>query len=192
MKLNLASGPWVVPGWTAVDLDPQFKPDVRCDLTKFPYPFQDNSADFIFCSHMLEHFTYPQAKAFLAECLRILKPRGAIRISVPDVQDAITKLVTGEFASWYEKLIEKGEMVNKHPTQLMAFTKEFAYPGLEVEGKTLHKSMWDRITLSLFLREAGFKDVTITTFKGSRYEEFKAPGLDNRPEHSLFIEGEKP
>lgn len=46
--------------------------------------FEDNTFDFIYSEHVLEHFFLDEACDLLKECYRILKPNGVIRIIVPD------------------------------------------------------------------------------------------------------------
>ena len=53
--------------------------DVVHDLTKFPYPFADESVDAIFSSHFLEHLDGSERMKFFDECYRILKPGGKMR-----------------------------------------------------------------------------------------------------------------
>ena len=49
------------------------------DLTKFPYPFADNSIDGAFSSHFLEHLTGEQRIKYFNEMYRILKPGAKIK-----------------------------------------------------------------------------------------------------------------
>jgi SAM-dependent methyltransferase len=49
------------------------------DLTKFPYPFKDESVDAIFSSHFVEHLDGTERMKFFDECYRILKPGGKMR-----------------------------------------------------------------------------------------------------------------
>ena len=53
------------------------------DLTKFPYPFKDNSVDAIFSSHFVEHLDGIERMKFFDECYRILKPGGVMRLMHP-------------------------------------------------------------------------------------------------------------
>jgi predicted SAM-dependent methyltransferase len=50
------------------------------------FPFEDNSVDYIFHEHVIEHLNYHQGQFMLHECFRILKPGGRIRIATPDLE----------------------------------------------------------------------------------------------------------
>jgi len=47
------------------------------------FPFEDNSIDYIFSEHMIEHVYEKQGIHCLTECLRVLKPGGIIRTVAP-------------------------------------------------------------------------------------------------------------
>jgi SAM-dependent methyltransferase len=49
-------------------------------------PFPDESFDVVYHSHLLEHFPKKDARNFLRECNRILRPGGVIRVVVPDLE----------------------------------------------------------------------------------------------------------
>jgi len=63
--------------------------------------FDDNTFEVVYASHVLEHFDYsgPSAKTFLdgelvivlSEWRRVLKPKGRLKVSVPDM-DTLTKM----------------------------------------------------------------------------------------------------
>ena len=46
--------------------------------------FMDDSVDLIYASHCLEHFKYREIDRVLSEWIRVLKPGGVLRLSVPD------------------------------------------------------------------------------------------------------------
>lgn len=52
-------------------------------------PFKDGSVDFIYVSHALEHFSHRDVKRVLGEWCRVLKPKGALCISVPDFEKLV-------------------------------------------------------------------------------------------------------
>jgi predicted SAM-dependent methyltransferase len=50
-----------------------------------PTPFASDTFDFIFSEHMIEHVSHDDGAKMLAECHRVLKPGGHIRITTPDL-----------------------------------------------------------------------------------------------------------
>lgn len=49
-------------------------------------PFPESYFEVVYHSHVLEHFTKEDGRLFLIECFRILKPKGIIRIVIPDLE----------------------------------------------------------------------------------------------------------
>ena len=41
----------------------------------------------LYSSHFLEHLRDPEARSFLRECMRVLKPGGILRLVVPNLED---------------------------------------------------------------------------------------------------------
>jgi SAM-dependent methyltransferase len=87
--LNLGCGSLFHPDWQNLDLggDPKYvtKADIRKRL-----PFEDNSVDACYHSHVLEHLTASDGKGLLKECFRVLKPKGILRVVVPDLEASAT------------------------------------------------------------------------------------------------------
>ena len=54
-------------------------------------PFESNTFDIVYHSHVLEHLDREAASPFLRECLRMLKPRGRLRCVVPDLEVLIKR-----------------------------------------------------------------------------------------------------
>lgn len=57
--------------------------DYKVDLTRFPWPFKDNSVDEIWCSHFFEHVPGMLRGKFMDEVYRILKVGSKAHITVP-------------------------------------------------------------------------------------------------------------
>lgn len=85
-KLNLGCGDRKISGYVNVDVCGE--PDIVCDLSVFPWPFADNSADEIFSSHFLEHVE--DFDRTIWEIYRILKPGGLFHFKVPHFRNAFT------------------------------------------------------------------------------------------------------
>jgi len=84
MKLNLGCGEDIKNGYVNVDFRKTHPSVTQVDLSKFPWPFETESADEILMLDFLEHFPYRQTSVLLIECHRILKNGGDIVIQVPD------------------------------------------------------------------------------------------------------------
>ncbi|HEY3104436.1 MAG TPA: methyltransferase domain-containing protein [Pyrinomonadaceae bacterium] len=83
--LNLGCGSRFNPAWTNVDFAAT-NPTVLSHNLRQGIPFPDEEFDVVYHSHLLEHFSRPDTRAFLRECWRVLKAGGTIRIAVPDLE----------------------------------------------------------------------------------------------------------
>ena len=90
-KLEIGPGKKVSPGFESLDITPEYKVgqgsyrkvDHIADASK-PLPFNNNTFDVIYASHILEHFPWYQIEEILKEWVRVLKPGGIMEIWVPD------------------------------------------------------------------------------------------------------------
>jgi SAM-dependent methyltransferase len=80
-KLNIGCGNDIKKGYVNVDIRNLPGVNVVWDITKTPYPFEENSVDLIEMHHVLEHLENPLK--VLEEFWRICKPGAKIIISVP-------------------------------------------------------------------------------------------------------------
>jgi predicted SAM-dependent methyltransferase len=87
-KLNFGSGPGPLPGWLNIDISPEFAPDVIADL-RSNLPFKSSSIDFIHSEDFLCQLKLEEGESFLAECRRILKPSGVLRLLTPDMEKLV-------------------------------------------------------------------------------------------------------
>ena len=92
IKLNLGSGPKKgINGFTTVDFDGA---DICWDLGE-GIPLKDESVDFIYSSHMLEHIAFRELIIFLKECKRVLKKEGVFWVCVPNARLFIDAYLKG-------------------------------------------------------------------------------------------------
>ncbi|MCE7979652.1 MAG: methyltransferase domain-containing protein [Caldilinea sp. CFX5] len=83
--LNLGCGNRFHTDWQNIDFKSTGAGVIAHNLIE-GIPFPDSSFDVVYHSHLLEHFTKPQAQAFIQECTRVLRPQGILRIVVPDLE----------------------------------------------------------------------------------------------------------
>lgn len=131
-------------------------------------PYPDDSVDFIFTSHFVEHLFHDQAVHLLSECYRTLKSGGIIRISIPDLAYAVALYQQGR----------KEEML-----------KQYFFVEDDDNVFSRHKYMYDYEMLGAMLADAGFRDITRREYRQGSVPDIGL--LDNRPDESLFVEAVK-
>lgn len=131
-------------------------------------PLKDQTADFVYSSHFLEHLFKQDAERLLTDCHRALKPSGILRISIPDLAYAISLYARGE----KEKMLADYFFVEDKESFLAR-----------------HKYMYDFELLKALLEKIGFSQVVRCAYQEGRTPDIKL--LDNRPEDSLFVEAVK-
>jgi predicted SAM-dependent methyltransferase len=82
--LNVGCHDIPISGFTNIDLDPKMKPDLVWDATKLREKFQDDSVDFIYCGHFLEHLTGAESQQVVKDFYSILRPYGSVVAVIPD------------------------------------------------------------------------------------------------------------
>lgn len=107
-KGNFGCGRRVYKGWINVD-SVQFEGvDVVHDLNKIPYPFRDETFDFIVMNSILEHLDDPDRT--LKEIYRILKKSALLYIHVPSYRSpqAYLPVHKSYFSTEYFRHFERG------------------------------------------------------------------------------------
>lgn len=188
IKLNLGSFT-VMFGHGWLNLDQDTRPDLYeyASQGKFMYmamnlstrlPWPDNTVDYIFSSHFLEHLPYRYGEKIVADCCRVLKPGGVMRIGVPDLSRLI--------AMYTEGRLSELNKINA-PSRLAKYDTERFWEVLTAE----HHAAYDYKTLDSLLKMSGFKEVTECKFQESNHLVFKEETRDMYPEISVYVEGTK-
>ena len=175
-KLNLGCGPYPKDGFLNVDLFPGG--DITLDLRR-GLPFEPDSCDLIFSEHCFEHFEYPEPISHLfRECLRVLKPGGFLKFTVPDTEWPLNQYREGPEAPYFKACEEHAWHPKECTTRLEHINYHFRQ-GAE------HKYAYDLETAQKVLGLAGFVDIHRRGFEPSMDSEHRKLG-------SLFISARKP
>ena len=83
-KLHIGCGRNFLPDWLNTDYLPLCREPLYLDARR-RFFFKDDTFDYIFSEHMIEHMSYDHGLRMLSQCRRVLKPLGKIRISTPDL-----------------------------------------------------------------------------------------------------------
>ncbi|HSX23594.1 MAG TPA: methyltransferase domain-containing protein [Candidatus Saccharimonadales bacterium] len=158
LKLHLACGTNAVKGWDNIDIL-KGKGIKYHDLTK-PLPYQDGTVDMIFHEHFIEHLPKAQGEAFLQECLRVLKPGGAMRIGWPDTAKAVRAYLTRnkKYFDYISKHVDAGMKFRTWDELLVDFFYSWG-----------HRYGYTRKHLKRLLTTLGFKKAKYKKFKQSDY-----------------------
>lgn len=119
----------------------------------FNLPYEDESVDLIYASHVIEYFDRDEVKDVLNEWIRVLKPGGKLRLAVPNFS---------EMAILYSKDIIKlndilGPLYGKMP-----MGKETIY----------HKTTYDFNSLENLLIDLGLKEIKKYDWKDTEHSKF--------------------
>lgn len=215
LRLHLGCGPDIVPGWENLDKSPSVIlarfPRVRSALfrvgaineqqaTGFPegavhadlakgIPYPDDSAEFAYTAHMIEHLSRWQGLRVMQECLRVLRPGGTVRVVTPDLRALVDSYLAHDFPPQHQKATAADSLMS----ELQTFREIEGNRGRQLLWRLTsgvpHQWMYDEESLMLLLKEAGFPDPVV---RG--YREGVVPDLDkleHRP-RSIFIEATKP
>ncbi len=175
LRLNLGSGNVCKESYLNVDLFPGA--DLTLDLRR-GLPFASECCSTIFSEHCFEHFGYPESIThLLSECLRVLKPGGLLRFSVPDTKWPL--LGYGEGGSYF-RWLETHPGV--HPAHC---TTRLEHINFHFRQGDQHRFAYDEETAHKILKNVGFIDIERCDFD---------PEIDSslREIGSLFITATKP
>jgi SAM-dependent methyltransferase len=150
------------------------------DLRK-KFPWKNNSAAVVYTSHTLEHFTREEGRKFLAECHRILRKDGIIRVVVPDLNYIVKEYSDGRLHA--DEFIEKLGVLymNSSNTIKNCLSLFIQFP---------HKCMYDAPTLLSMLGEIGFHAGCKKPFD-SEIEDIRRVEDEGRTQNAVIVEGRK-
>ncbi len=108
------------------------------DVTKLD--MQSDTVDIIYCSHGLEYFDRTEAINVLTEWYRVLKPKGILRLAVPDFSAICELYSSGKYS-------------------LESFLGPL-YGKIDLNGTFVyHKTAYDFDSLFTLLTASGFSDI---------------------------------
>lgn len=171
LYLHLGCGANYIPGMINIDGNAMRKIDLWLDFRN-PLPFADASAEFIYCSHTLEHLFPDDALKLLREMRRVLKPQGVARLAVPSMEHAL-RIARGESSMPFPRPFEDplAQAVNY----------------LFCDGQ--HRFGYSYSLLADFARQCGFTRMTdYSAASGVTPKQYGKVLVGNEPEGSLVVE----
>ncbi|NWF73958.1 MAG: methyltransferase domain-containing protein [Nitrospirae bacterium] len=176
-------------------------------------PFDSDSVDVVYHSHMLEHLDQDVASEFLREVKRVLRPGGICRIVVPDLEIAVKAYLSHisscerspdsaeehdtYVAGLLEQSVRKEASSTSRQTPLRRRVENMLLGDARRRGET-PQWMYDRFNLTYLLkRRLGYSHVHVQNYKTSLIKDWGDYGLDvddqgnqYKPD-SLYVEAMK-
>jgi predicted SAM-dependent methyltransferase len=153
-KLQIGAGLSILDSWLMTDYCASLKDStVYLDVTK-RFPMADNTFDYVFCEHLIEHLPYEQGTAMIRECHRVLKSNGNIRIGTPNIETILNLLgnnhnpMQEKYISWIVELFIQGAEDHK---EIFVINNAFRNWG--------HQFLYSKDLLQNVLIREGFDDV---------------------------------
>ena len=146
-------------------------------------PCASGSVAAVYSSHMIEHLDRREARAFLAEVRRILRPGGVVRIAAPDIGRLVREYLATEDADGF---VAASHMGLARPASLAGWARWI------VVGPRHHLWMYDGGSLSRLLTEAGFADAAAMPPGKTMIEDPGQLDLAERADESVYAEAVQP
>ena len=178
IKLHIGCGTVYKEGWINIDNNSDYnikKLDFMWDLSK-ALPFPENSVDFIYNEHFLEHLSVEQGGGLLKEFMRVLKPNAVVRIAMPDLEKVVKNYLNKNYLAENQVWLKKYGL-DFIKTNAESINIDFRWWG--------HQWLYDWEELERRLREAGFVKIKKCKLNESEYPELQ--NLETRGEASGLI-----
>lgn len=151
--LHIGAAECPLENWFNTDLEPHTAGVYYLDAT-LPFPFPDHCFDFVFSEHMIEHIPFKYGLHMLAECKRVLKPGGVVRIATPNLRNIIGLITspTPETNRYLDWSLEKFQLpTGQYPKAPIVINTFFHSWG--------HQFLYDPETLTQAMTQSGFHDI---------------------------------
>jgi SAM-dependent methyltransferase len=149
-------------------------------------PIQRNTADAVYCSHVLEHLTLSEFRQTIRNVFDYLKPGDRFRLVLPDLEFLIKQYSASDSSNACSTFLEAaslGETGTRGGLKGMA---------KGMFGRSRHLWMWDYKGMSRELADAGFINIRRAYFNDSEEPRFAEVEHAGRWENCLGVECRKP
>ena len=164
-------------------------------------PFENNSIDVVYHSHVFELIPKSQALAFMKEVNRVLKPGGIQRIVIPDMEILCLELINhieecDKDENKYDhhdnfidnivgQCVQEQSVGTSRQKKLQGALESLLLGNAKKRGQ-IHQWMYDRINLKQLLKKCGFINIHSFKFNESKIQNWNNYGLDLNKDNSVY------
>ena len=192
-KLQLGCGRNWLEGWLNSDSSPRTSDILQLDVT-IALPFEDDTFDYIFSEHVIEHISYPEGAYMLEECFRVLKPGGVLRVGTPDLAFLVNLYREDEAASQSRTQIEQefleyflaNEIKDRETNAPVDFDTYLINKFVRAWG---HEFIYDEKSLRHMMTTLGFAGITRCEVMESEHQALSdLENIDRKPPGHIALE----
>jgi len=194
--LHMGCGPIRHEGYLNCDI----KDGEYCIDSVEPFPVPDNSIDYVYSEHFVEHLTFDEALCFMKESFRVLKKGGIFRCLMPDFSLLLSIAVNQpELAKKLRMRIAEGRKskegqriesgVSSEQALLWDSRDDIINAFMRGWG---HKYLWSANHLAKAIEYVGFSNVEIMSYGKSSDQRISLDPPDRwGKEWTSVVEGQK-
>jgi SAM-dependent methyltransferase len=175
-RLNWGCGTEPPEGWINCDVKEGAGIDLSCDI-RDGLPLEADSIDYAVSIHALPELAYPEVEPALKELHRVLKPGGALRLGLPDLEKAMQAYREGDVGYF----LVPDDDVRSLGGKLVAQMTWYGWS----------RSMYTFDFAEELLYRAGFRRVVRCAYGETASEHDEIAALDNRERESFFVDAFK-
>jgi SAM-dependent methyltransferase len=166
-------------------------------------PFENQTFDVVYHSHLLEHIERDESPTFMKECYRVLKNNGILRVVVPDLETLVHKYLEAvaaldmrkeEAQASHSRAIYElfDQMVRKEASGIamqnpwVKFLERFIRGRGAAQVGELHRWMYDKHSLKSILSNLGFREIYRVDAFTSHIEGWNSFKLDTEPDGTIY------
>jgi predicted SAM-dependent methyltransferase len=165
---------------------PEYPKNIKYgDVIKgLPVPAQ--SAEVVYCSHVLEHMSLDELRVALRNVFSYLRPGGTFRLVVPDLEQLIKTYLADPGAGAASRFMQDSYLGEKNVTRGLNAMPSALF------GRARHLWMWDYKGMAEELAAAGFTSIRRAQFGDSSDPHFQNVESEGRWTDCLGIECKRP
>lgn len=181
-----------------IDTTIKWPPDLILHDIRKKLPFEDETADFIYMSQVIEHLRRYEVMSCLRECHRIMKNEGLIRLVTPDLHFFATKYVEQDLNFYFKEFQYRVNSEDVLADRFLSIVYDATDKRPRKIGERIkhslftnpyHLWLYDCESISTILYKVGFKHVRRCSSRNGSVPDLDK--LESMAPENLYVEARK-